>query len=245
MRLYGSIHTGFWAETNTQRLSDQSKVLITYLLTGPHTNMLGCFRLPLGYIESDLQWEKQKVRDALVELGHASFITYDESSHWLLIHDFLKSNIICNPRQAGCIQKLFDAVPQQSTVWQPLINSLLTHGRHMLSTFIDRLLTYRHPSSTVQTVCMTDQYQNQNPEQNQNQEHEQNQNINKNKKSFTAAEGKLSTTQPQTAVRLPYKESLDFLHPKAHDATKTHLHSIMESLKSHLASEKRPRIVNQ
>lgn len=48
MREYGSVQTQFWPDLALQNLSTHAKLLAVYLLTGPHTNMLGCFRLPTG-----------------------------------------------------------------------------------------------------------------------------------------------------------------------------------------------------
>ena len=61
MRIYGAVQVCFWANAETQYLSDQGKLLAIYLLTGPHSNMIGCFRLPDGYITEDLRWPNQSV----------------------------------------------------------------------------------------------------------------------------------------------------------------------------------------
>jgi hypothetical protein len=58
MRSYGSVHTKFWINSDVQLLSPNAKLLALYLLTSPHTNMLGCFRLPIGYVVEDLQLDK-------------------------------------------------------------------------------------------------------------------------------------------------------------------------------------------
>ena len=39
-----------------RRVSDDARLLALYLLTGQHTNMIGCFRLPDGYVSEDLAW---------------------------------------------------------------------------------------------------------------------------------------------------------------------------------------------
>lgn len=201
MRLYGSIQTSFWGSTDIQQLSDQGKLLIAYLLTGPHTNMLGCFRLPLGYIESDLQWERHTVNHALNELSRNNFILYDEPSNWLLIHHFLKFNAICNPRQGICVEKLFAAVPTQSNVFKPLINSLLAHGKHLLSTFIDRLHTLNEMTETVKKDCVTEQEQNQEQEQNK-------------KMDMSSDSHSNSFQQPSISRKAQAMEVLDFLNSK-------------------------------
>ncbi|MCD6039985.1 MAG: hypothetical protein K0S27_1385 [Gammaproteobacteria bacterium] len=173
MRSYGAIQTSFWGNVEAQQLSDQAKLLIAYLLTGPHTTMLGCFRLPKGYIESDLQWERDKSESALSELSRNNFVSYDDSSGWLLIQNFLRFNPICNPRQGVCIQRLFSVVPPHLALWKPLINSLLTHGKHLLSTFTDHLKTLQDSGDTVKKEDVTDQEQEEEQEQEQNKKKEE------------------------------------------------------------------------
>lgn len=70
MRVYGSVQTCFWENTDNQELSDQAKLLAIYLLTGPHSNMVGAFRLPDGYITEDLRWNIQVVKKAFQELSY-------------------------------------------------------------------------------------------------------------------------------------------------------------------------------
>ena len=68
MRSYGSVQVRFWEYANKHHLSDQASLLAIYLLTGPHSNMLGCIRLPDGYITEDLRWDIQTVKNAFKQL---------------------------------------------------------------------------------------------------------------------------------------------------------------------------------
>lgn len=172
MRTYGSIQTCFWENPSTENLSDQAKLLATYLLTGPHTNMIGCFRLPLGYITIDLNWDLLKVVKAKKELAETHFITYDETFELIIIHDFLKWNRVQNPKQGSSAQKLFNAVPTQSTILPLLVQALLTYSSHFKCDFLKHLkelaTSYGYCSDTVSDK--QEQEQNQEQEQDQNQE---------------------------------------------------------------------------
>ena len=173
MRIYGSIQTCFWENADAQKLSDQGKLLATYLFTGPHSNMLGCFRLPAGYITEDLNWDIQKVKSAFDELAEANFIIREEASGWLLISNFLKWNPIQNPKQAKGVQKLFDAVPIRSTISKPLISCLLNHGKYFEAGFVDRLYTLKpnsnNPIDTHSKNHVADKDQNQEQDTDQDQ----------------------------------------------------------------------------
>ena len=52
MREYGQVQSAFWQSIDVQSWSDEGKLLALYLLTGPHANGIGCFRLPSGEVES-------------------------------------------------------------------------------------------------------------------------------------------------------------------------------------------------
>jgi len=165
MRIYGSIHICFWANSDIQKLSDQEKLLALYLSTGPHSNMLGCVRLPDGYITEDLNWSMQDVKKAFHKLSHINFLTRDEKSCWLVVHDFLKWNPIQNPRQGIGIRKLFDLVPSQSIVIKPLIKGLITHGKYLPEGFLNELQNVENGLDTPAKNNVADNDQDQKQDQ--------------------------------------------------------------------------------
>lgn len=99
-----------------RRVSDDARLLALYLLTGQHTNMIGCFRLPDGYVSEDLSWTPERVSKGFDELSANGFATRDFSSKWVLIRNFLSWNSIENPNQGIAALRLFDQVPDKSTV---------------------------------------------------------------------------------------------------------------------------------
>jgi hypothetical protein len=120
MRDYGKVQSTFWTSNSTRSLSDDGRMLALYLLTGNHTNQIGCFRLPDGYVCEDLSWTKERVLKGFVELFNNGFATRDMDSKWVFIHKYLKWNIIENPNQAKSAVRLFDQVPNESIV-KPLL----------------------------------------------------------------------------------------------------------------------------
>jgi uncharacterized phage protein (TIGR02220 family) len=225
MRIYGSVQIAFWENSDIQNLSDQSKLLAIYLLTGPHSNMLGCFRLPDGYITEDLKWEIQNAKKSFNNLSEINFLTRDLDSSWVSIHNFLKWNPIQNPRQGIGIQKLFDMVPMKSIVFKPLVNSLLAYGKYLDKGFIDRLHTFQNSSETLSEDCTADKEQNQDQEQD-------------NKKIFMSGNSYddiFSETPQLKSLKLQAKEVLKFLNEKtgrAYRPVDTNLKLIMARLKT-------------
>ena len=165
MREYGSVQTQFWSDLALQNLSTHAKLLAVYLLTGPHTNMLGCFRLPTGYVAEDLKWNEETVYNAFSELDQIRFLIRDPESNWILITNFLDWNPIENPNQGKSLSKLFKRVPNQSTVFKPLIKILLDQTKYLDEGFQNHLATLSQPFQNQEQNQEQNQYQEKNQEQ--------------------------------------------------------------------------------
>ncbi len=124
MRDYGKVFSTFWTSDSTRGLSDDGKVLALYLLTGPHSNIIGCYRLPDGYASEDLGWTPQRVSKGFGELFQKGFATREESSKWVFVHKHLKWNPLENPNQITGAIKLYDQIPDTSSV-KPLMATAL------------------------------------------------------------------------------------------------------------------------
>lgn len=114
-----------------RRVSDDARLLALYLLTGQHTNMIGCFRLPDGYVSEDLSWTSERVSKGFDELSSNGFATRDSSSKWVLIRNFLSWNPVENPNQGIAALRLFDQVPDKSTVKPELARVLASAISHI------------------------------------------------------------------------------------------------------------------
>lgn len=124
MREYGKIYTTFWTSPEMQGVSEQARLLAAYLLTGPHGNMLGCFRLPMAYIQADMRWVPADALSILTELITIDFVRYDKGTSWLFLPNYLTWNPIENPNQGKAAAKLVEAVPVKSSFYAELIEAL-------------------------------------------------------------------------------------------------------------------------
>lgn len=134
MRDYGKVHTSFWSSDDMRHLSDDAKMLALYLLTGQHTNMIGCFRLPDGYITEDVNWPFERVSKGLDELSKEGFITRNSRTKWVFITNFMRWNTIDNVNQAVSALKLFEKIPNDfeakpdaARVFLELMSSISEH----------------------------------------------------------------------------------------------------------------------
>lgn len=97
-------------------MTEDGRTLAAYLLTSPHSNMLGCFRVPMAYVADDLKWGMERVIEGFREVFEKGFATFNEASNWVVIHKFLKWNQPENPNVVKAAEKLFAQIPSSSGV---------------------------------------------------------------------------------------------------------------------------------
>jgi hypothetical protein len=134
VRDYGRVYSSFWQSPEMRALPEDARALALYLLTTPHGNLIGCFRLPEAYAAEDLQWEPGRVAEGFARLVESGFVTRDEATKWLHITKFLKWNAFENPNVAKAAHKAFDQVPALS-LKPALALALLESGVHTSGEF--------------------------------------------------------------------------------------------------------------
>jgi len=145
MREFGVIYTRYWIHRALMELDDQPRLFGAYLLTGPHSNILGAYRLPIEYIQADFKWNNETVSKGFRNLSETGFAHWCRSTKWVFITKYLKWNPPQNPNQAKSIIKCFDECPNSFKYYNELVNSLLTYGKHLPEPFLNRLKTLPKP----------------------------------------------------------------------------------------------------
>ncbi|MDE2097131.1 MAG: hypothetical protein KGL39_07785 [Patescibacteria group bacterium] len=113
MRNYGIISTKIFTDPESRAWDDETFRLVVYLLAGPHTNAIGCFRLPKGYIATDLGKGFDTLSRPFQNLSQTRFLTYCEGTEYVFIHNFLKYNTFDNANVAKGAVKLAQMVPME------------------------------------------------------------------------------------------------------------------------------------
>lgn len=111
MREYGKVYTAFWADPSMRTMSEDARTLALYLLTCPHGNLIGLFRLPDAYAADDLQWAIERVSKGFRELFERGFCARDAASNWLVIPNYTRWNQFENPNVAKSAAKVFESAP--------------------------------------------------------------------------------------------------------------------------------------
>lgn len=154
MREYGQVQSAFWQSPDAQSWSDTGKLLALYLLTGPHANGVGCYRLPDGYVMADLGWSQERVSKGFDELSAKGFANRFDGV--VFIPNFLRWNRIANGNIAKARFAEFEALPKG------IAKSLAARAMLEFCTFLEPA-----HERVLETVCETlpEGYANQNPTQ--------------------------------------------------------------------------------
>lgn len=142
MREYGQISTRWWQSQTISGLpNDSARYLFVYLIAGPHTNSLGCFRLPKAYVSEDLGYSIETVSELFGCLQTAGLIRYCDRTKWLLVPNFLLHQPPRNGNVGTSIAKMFGDVPENSEIFEPLCFAVLANPKHLPEEFLNRIET--------------------------------------------------------------------------------------------------------
>jgi hypothetical protein len=78
-----------------QMPNDSARLLFMYLLSNPHQNSIGAYRLPDGYALADLGWESEKYEAARTALITADMAVYDPDTEEVMVRRWFQN---CPPQ---------------------------------------------------------------------------------------------------------------------------------------------------
>lgn len=135
MRDFGTVASAFWEDDKVRGMSDRAKLLALYLLTGPSSNLVGCYRLHPDYMAEDLNWPREAVWEALEEVCQTGFASFCGKTHLVLLPRYLKWNPFSNPNVSKKALKIIDTLPRQTVVFNALLKSLKASAKHLPKRF--------------------------------------------------------------------------------------------------------------
>ena len=89
MRNFAKISPKFWTGKTGKEIRSlgfQCQILALYLMTNPHSNMIGVYYLPIDYICHDTGSPLEGASKGLLSLSKINFCTYDECSEFVWVH---------------------------------------------------------------------------------------------------------------------------------------------------------------
>lgn len=100
---------------------DDARLVAFYLLTNPHRNTEGLFRMPLAYGPADMGWKPARFEKSFAALITAGFIKYDYDAQVVWIVKALMWQAPANPNQIKAAVKGLQALPAS-----PLLSEFVT-----------------------------------------------------------------------------------------------------------------------
>lgn len=111
---YAAIQTKIWADNGFRGLSRAAQYLWLYLLSSPHSNLIGYYWLPVAYIQHDTGLLTTEIEDALQELYVCNMILYDGRADVVLLKNYLRHNPLRSPKQLTSAIKTARLIPSSS-----------------------------------------------------------------------------------------------------------------------------------
>ena len=118
MREYSKIAPQFWIGSTgkkLRKLGTNAQLVALYLLTSPHSNMIGMYHLPVAYLSADTGIPLEGASEALRSLIEAGFCAYDEASEVVWVHEMARFQVgeALKPTDKQCAgtQNAYDQVP--------------------------------------------------------------------------------------------------------------------------------------
>lgn len=92
MRDYGKVNGNFWIGRTGRSLrgNHEAQIVALYLITSPHSNMIGLFHCPIAYIANETGLSTQGATKGLRCLIGVGFCTFDEESDFVFVHQMAK-----------------------------------------------------------------------------------------------------------------------------------------------------------
>lgn len=152
MRDYGKVYTAFWTSEDVRELTEDGRTLAFYLLTCPHGNMIGCFRLTNAYAADDLKWEIERVSKGFDELASKGYAYRCNRTFWVVITRYLKWNQFENPNVGKAAGKLFETITPPIEVKAMLAKALREFSPTFPAAILDKFETLHKPFENPSTL---------------------------------------------------------------------------------------------
>ena len=126
---YTKVPRNLWDNERFRGLPEDSRNLYLYLLTSPHSNSIGYFRIDDAYISADLQWDRPRLDAAWPPLLEAGFAMRDARARLVFLVDALRENQPESPNVVTKWRLMLQDLPG-SPLWAHLVDSARRHLRH-------------------------------------------------------------------------------------------------------------------
>ena len=93
MRDYGKLSPRFWIGDTGKEIKKRGmavQILATYLISSPHSTMIGVYYLPMSFISHETGLSIKAAANAMHHLIELDFCTYDEEHEYIWVHNMAR-----------------------------------------------------------------------------------------------------------------------------------------------------------
>jgi hypothetical protein len=112
--MYRPIQCQIWTDETFKKLNKRQQLIFFYILTSPHSNMLGLYVLKQAYVAADLNMDEGEICGHMGVLGEAGLIQYDDKAEVVFIKNFIEHNKMRNPNAVTGAAKKAMTLPKTS-----------------------------------------------------------------------------------------------------------------------------------
>ena len=112
MAIFRKINVNFWEDEKVvDDFTPEDRFFMLYLMTNPHTNQIGCYKITIKQIEFETGYNKETIEKLLnrFEKIH-NVIKYSNETKEILILNWYKYNWSNSPKIISCMDKEFKSI---------------------------------------------------------------------------------------------------------------------------------------
>ena len=121
MAKYRPIKTSFWEDDWIASLTTNEKLLFLYLLTNPHTNLCGIYRVSIRYLSFETGIEKDQIIKCLERFSKDEKVEYLDG--WIILKNHQKHQT-ASPKIKQGIEREMSEIPQEIANYRYPIDTL-------------------------------------------------------------------------------------------------------------------------
>jgi len=148
---YQKVHSQIWNDEKFSKLSDNAKLLFIYIMSCDHSNAIGLFLLPKGYIQEDLRWSSKQLAEPFAELLRERLIMYDDTTRLVLVKNHLKHNTLENGNQVINAERIVQGLPRNFAFLSIILEQLNRPFHKRLRILLAKLLEEQFPKPEAET----------------------------------------------------------------------------------------------
>lgn len=148
MAVYRNISLTFWEDIKiVDDFTPEDKYFYLYLLTNPHTNILGCYQLSYKQMVSETGYNKDTIEKLIDRMENAhKVINFDKNTNEIHIKKWYKYNWTKSNKLLKCVEKLIPEIKSEDL------------KKEMKKKFEKYTVSigYQYPMDTTVSVSVTD-----------------------------------------------------------------------------------------